>query len=104
MSDKARVTALDALTDFRTALSIFKQDAQDALGAVELEIQRAQDWLDNQRAHWRREMTACEDEVTQAKAELARRKMFYLFDQPPDCSEQEKALRLALRRLEHAEE
>jgi hypothetical protein len=104
VGEAANVTTIAALADLRAALLTFADEGRDALGAVETEIRRTFDWLDAQLKHWQHEVRRCEDELFQAKQELARRKILRVGDRPPDCTEQEKAVRLAQARLEHAEE
>jgi chromosome segregation ATPase len=103
MSSPARVTSVAALEDLRAALGTFGGEARDVLAAVALEIRRTLDWLDEQLGLWKKEVRRSEDEVFQARQELARRKMMRIGGRPPDCTEQEKALLRARARLEHAE-
>jgi hypothetical protein len=103
MSDAAHVTAISALADFKAAFSTFKKEGQDALVAADMEAQRAQDWLDQQQQFWKREVRDAQDDVAQAKNELARKKMFTEAGRPPDTTEEERVLRRALHRLEEAE-
>lgn len=102
MSESAQVNEIAVLEDFRAALCTFAEETQDALGVVEMEIRRAIDWLDDQKRSWGKEVRAREDDVVTAKAALAQRKLARTFDREPDCTEQEKALRLARLRLEEA--
>jgi hypothetical protein len=103
MSEAAHVTAVSAIIEFRGALGTFHLEAREGLSAAGMEIRRAFDWLEERRQHWQRAVRDREEEVAQAKADLARRKLFKLFDRPPDCTEQEEALRLAKHRLAEAE-
>jgi hypothetical protein len=100
----AHVASIAALTEFRADLAAFTADAREALSANEMELQRAFTWLDTQTAFWKREIRVRQEEVVAAKNNLAARKMLKLFGKPPDCTEQEKALRLAQRRLAEAEQ
>jgi hypothetical protein len=104
MSRPANVSSLDAIADFRAALDTFRTDGQDAMATIALEIRRAFDWLHDMRNFWERAARTRYDEVVQAKAALNRRKMFHVQDRPPDCSEQEEDLEIAIRRLEEAED
>src|SRR5208283_1619299 len=103
MSGSANVT-FEALQALREALCVFQEDGQDGLGAITMEIQRTFQWLDGQLQSWQREVRRCEDDVTQAKAELSQRKMTRFFGQVVDCTVQEKALRKAQMRLQEAED
>src|SRR5438552_1367950 len=104
MSESARVTALEAFMEFKSALSAFKAEAQDALCAVDMEIRRTVDWIESQRKYWHHEVRDRQEAVAEAKLALMSRKMMRFFDRPPDCTEQEEDLRLAVRRLEEAED
>ncbi|HTK75780.1 MAG TPA: hypothetical protein VL371_11020 [Gemmataceae bacterium] len=104
MHPPARVTSIDALRDFRAALATFRSEAIDALAANELDIRRAFDWLTEQRQFWQRAVREMQDEVTHCKAELFRRQTVLPGERVPDCTQQIKALRVAVQKLEHAED
>src|SRR5262249_23957702 len=69
-----------------------------------LEIRRAYDWIEEQYSRWKRSIRDCEEEVTRAKAELSQRKFPTWDGREPDTTVQEKNLRIAKAKLEHAEE
>jgi hypothetical protein len=95
---------LDALVDWKAALCTFGAEAREALSSVEMEIQRTLAWLEDELKYWQSMVRQCEDEVFQAKNELTRKRMMRIGDRPPDTTEQEKDLKRAQARLEHAEE
>ena len=99
----ADVRSIDAVRDWRAALTAYGESLSEALAGVELEIRRGFDWLADQLAHWRREVREGEEEVFRAKQELAARKWPGYDGRPPDTTDQEKALRRAQARLEFAE-
>ena len=103
MSTSAEVASLDALRDWKAALGAFRGSAQEALVGVELAVRRAFDWLDERRDFWQQELRRREEAVTVAKSELWRKKNLPIIAHP-DTTEQEKALRRALARLEEAQE
>lgn len=104
MSDAAHLTAISTLTDLRASLCTFAEEARGALEAVDLEIRRTFDWLEEQLANWHKEVRRAEDEVFHAQQELARRRLMRVGDRPLDCTDQERALRRAKARLEHAQQ
>jgi hypothetical protein len=104
MADGADVRSIDALRDWYAALTVYGDTLGEALAGVELEIRRGFDWLDEQQSLWQRAVRDCEEEVVQAKAELAARKFPDFAGRMPDTSVQEKALRRAKARLEYAED
>jgi hypothetical protein len=103
-SEFARVTSVEALSDFRAQLCTFGERARDGLSSVQMEAQRMLDWIGDQEKSWQRECRRWEESVNQARAELARRRMVRIGDRAPDCTEQEDILRAALSRRDDAEE
>jgi hypothetical protein len=104
MSQAARVLSVATLESLREALTAFADQAKDVLFAVDCEVRRTGEWLEDQLRYWQAEVRRCEDRLHEAKQELARRKIMRVGDRPPDCTEQEKAVRRAVQALEHAEE
>jgi hypothetical protein len=104
MSDAARVTAVDAINELRAALVVFNEAAAEAVVAAEAEIRRTEEFIEEQLKYWQQEVRRGEDAVFQARNELTRRKMINYDGRPIDTTEQEKELRRALARLDHAEE
>src|SRR5262249_51921973 len=104
MSEFARVTSIEELKDFRSDLCTFGERAKEALSSLQMQIQGRPDGLDDRGRSWQGGVRYWEEAVTQARAELARRKMIRIGDRAPDCTEQEDILRAALRRLDEAED
>ncbi|MCE9567499.1 MAG: hypothetical protein K8U57_36330 [Planctomycetes bacterium] len=102
--DGADVRSIDAVREWHAALSTYGDTLSEALAGVEMEIQRAHDWLAEQLSRWQFAIRDFEDEVTRAKAELSQRKFVNWDGREPDCTVQEKNLRMAKARLEHAED
>ncbi len=104
MQPSARVLSIAALEEFRAALDHFVEIGKDALGANDMEIQRAAGWLDEQLKHWQKELRVRQEECIVAKTNLKRRQMMEVNGRKPDCTEQEEAFQLAQRRQREAEE
>ncbi|QJW99027.1 hypothetical protein [Frigoriglobus tundricola] len=100
----ADVRSIAAVIDWRADLTNYAELLAEATTGVDLEIRRAYDWLEEQLALWRRAIRECDEEVVRAKAELAQRKFETWDGRVPDCTVQEKNLRLAKARLENAQE
>jgi hypothetical protein len=100
----ARVHVIGSLGDFQTALVEFKDRAKEALASNALALRRAADGLEENTARWKQEVRKADEAVVQARMELSRRKMMRIGDRPVDTTDQEKAYRIALARLEHARE
>lgn len=103
MSQSARVTDFDAVREWKEALVVFRAESIEALGAIEMEIRRAFDYVEEQTRYWQNEQRRREEIVLQAKAELVRKKMMPIIGKNPDTTEQEKNLKRARVRLEEAE-
>jgi hypothetical protein len=102
MPEIANVVSIRSLRDFAAALAVFNEHVQNALGTATMEVQRAQLWLEEQLRFWEKNRRDRDDEVSQARIALEKKKMFKLGDRPPDCTEEEEAYDLAQRRLEEA--
>jgi len=100
----ADVRSIAAVIDWRADLTNYGDLLAEAMAGVDLEIRRAADWLEEQLSLWKKAIRDCEEDVVRAKAELAQRKFPTWDGREPDCTVQEKALRLARARLEHAQE
>jgi hypothetical protein len=105
MSD-ARITDVAAITDFRAALAEFALAASQALTDIQLELRRGLDWIANDRGvHWQSEVRRSADLVARAKDELVHSRTYKkVGDYTPSCIEEKKAVEMAKRRLEHAEQ
>jgi len=108
VSLSVHVRSIQALEDLKGALGRFGGEAQMALQAAEQEIRRTLDWLQERLNYWRSEVQRRQEEVRQARADLAscRASGYYEGDRyhAPDCSAEERALYEAQVRLREAEE
>ena len=100
----ADVSSIPALRDWLAALTTYQSDAGNAMSGIQQEVRRGFDWIADQLAMWQRAIRDCEEEVVQAKAELAARRFPGFDGRMPDSTVQERNLRRAEARLEHAEE
>jgi hypothetical protein len=106
MNQSANVRSIDAIKDFRVALSTFKEGAAQSLAAVAVEIQRTLDWLGHdQLKYWQNQVRVREDRVNEAKVDLNRCLISTTATgDRPACSDQRLALAKAKARLAEAEE
>jgi uncharacterized protein YhdP len=100
----ADVRSLPALAAWLTAMTDYRDACADAVAGINQEVRRGYEWIDEQTSRWQRAVRECEEEVTQAKAELAARKFPGWDGKMPDTTLQERNLRRAKARLEHAED
>jgi hypothetical protein len=98
------VREITALRDWLAALATYRSDALNALAGVEMELRGGFDWIEQQGSLWARAVRDCEENVVQAKAELAARKFENFDGKMPDTTVQERNLWRAESRLEHAQE
>src|SRR4051812_16248176 len=104
MADAADVRSIDAVRDWYATLTGYGEQLNEAAAGVQMEIRRGFEWLHDQLALWQKAVRECEQDVVQAKAELSARKFPDFSGRMPDTTVQEKNLRTARARLEHAEE
>ncbi len=100
----ADVRSIPTLHDWLAAMTAYRDAAADAVAGFNQEVRRAYDWIDEQQRQWQRAVRECEEEVTQAKADLAARKFPGWDGKMPDTTLQDRDLRRARARLEHAED
>jgi len=104
MSSQAEVHSIDALKDFRTALALYSEDTLSALGAVEAEVRRTSQWLQQERPHyWQEQIKRRREQVASAQAEVFRRRLQKTPDYSPSLSEPMEILRRAEASLQDAE-
>jgi hypothetical protein len=105
MSESARVTSIDAIKDFQEGLSSFCEEAKQALLAIDMEAQRVLQWLQHdQHSFWRMTVRNRQEDVTEAKGALFRKKIAKISGERPDYLEEQEAVWMAQKRLEEAEE
>lgn len=104
MRTGADVRSLEGLREFHAALCTFRTDAMEALASVNLSIRHLADWLTDQTRLWQAAIRTAEEQVFQAKQELAMRKFAGFDDRVPDTTVQEENLLKAQRRLAHAQD
>lgn len=106
MGRPAKVTSIDAVQAFASALRCFQDDASSSLENLASEIFRATDWIQNhQKDHWTLQIRHGYEQVSEAKANLQRSRVAKrVADHEPSCIEEKKALERAKRRLQLAQE
>ena len=104
MSVGAEVREIDGLRDWLAAGAVFKAESEESLASIRLEIRRGIDWVGQQLDRWQHSIRDREDAVVQAKAELSARRFPGPTGRMPDTTVQERNLRRAIARLEHAQD
>ena len=103
MSESARVHSLDALKALHAALARYGPEALEALGAAEMEIRRAFDYLSDQLKHWQRQVEKRHEDLNRARADLSHARALRKGEHS-GYVEQEIAVRKAQTRMREAEE
>jgi len=103
MSQSARVHSLDAIKALQAALARYGPEALEALGAAEMEIRRAFDYLHDQLKHWQRQVEKRHEDLNRARADLSHARALRQGERT-GYVEQEIAVRKAQNRLREAEE
>ncbi len=106
MAQTARVDSIEALKTFRASLLKFAERVRGGLGSAEFDIHRADQWLkQEQRAYWKGMIRKRMELVTRAKSALNQKKLYKSpMGGEQSCIEEEKALAVAKKRLEEAED
>jgi hypothetical protein len=107
MSDKvAKVEDLDAIKSLKRALWKFAEAANVALGDAEGEMNRALLWLEGeQRAYWEGQVRKRHELVERCKEAVRMKKIFKdSAGRQQTAVDEEKALKVAQKRLEDAEQ
>lgn len=105
MSLPVDVRSVEVLQAVRDGFILFTEDAQNALGSMDMEVRRCIDWLTHdQRIYWQNEVKKRKEKLNEAKAELHRKQLSQMFGGHSHDSEQREGVRDAARRLEEAEE
>lgn len=101
MADRANVTSVEALEEFRANLIVYANKARPTLEEVSSDIQRLRSWLQNdQRAHWEKELRKRHLVLEQAKEALSSARIANF---KKDATVEQMAVQRAKRAVEEAE-
>lgn len=105
MANAARVESIDALRAFRVAMCKFQEAANLAMADADGELQRTLVWLEmEQHSFWQNQIRKRTEMVSRAKEAVRAKKLFKNSAGSRDSAvDEEKALAMAVRRLEEAE-
>lgn len=102
MSGPAQVRSTHAIEEFRAALAKFELRVQAALDGLDMQLRRAQEWIDYDRpSHWKRETRQAEKALHEAKLDLERCLMFPVADERPSCREERDEVKQCSARVEY---
>jgi hypothetical protein len=102
MAEQAKVTSLDALESFRSAMIVFLTDSRRSLDEVGDAVRRTKQWLENdQRAKWESEIRRRTKVLQEAQAELFGSRISNL---KTASAQKEEAVRKGRRAVAEAEE
>ena len=101
----ANVHSLESIEAVRAALAAFRDEVEQALAMIDVEMRRVLDWLEHDRpSFWRRQVRDAQDAVTEARAGLHRCLMYPINDERPSCYEERAELKKAEARLAYCDE
>ena len=96
MSGPANVTSIEAIKAFRPALLGFDKSVEDAVTTLTLEVRRAVEWLEHDRAiYWPKELRRREEALQQAKSNLHICLASRIGDHEAACTDQKKDFKKA---------
>ncbi len=98
---RAKITSVDALEAFRSALIVYVSKARPALEEVTADVLRLRLWLeDEQRAHWEAQMKRRAKEMEMAQSALFSARLGNLRE---ETAAEQMAVHRAKRRVEEAD-
>jgi hypothetical protein len=101
MADQARISNLDSIEAFRTALIVFINKTRVTLDSVQDSVKRTRNWVQSEQpAYWASQIRLRQNKLDQAKQELMTAQMSEFVDNP---TFQQMAVRKARAALEEAE-
>lgn len=101
MADQARISNLDALEAFRTALIIFIGKTRQALDSMQDAVKKARGWVQTEQpSYWASQIRLRQKRLDQAQQELMSARMSEFIDSPVV---QQMAVRKARYALEEAQ-
>ena len=99
-----KVQSVESLKLLRAALVRFRELAQTVLSDADGELQRMLNWMETEAvSHWQGEIRKRQEALARAKDALRAKKLFHPDGFKPSVVDEEKAVRLALYRLEEAQ-
>lgn len=106
MSRTARVKSIEVLQTIAVALKRFRGEASSAMDDLDVEFQRAMEWIHHDRKeYWTRERRKAEDRVAEARIQLKQAQSARsVADYRPTCVDEQRALERAKQRLQIAEQ
>jgi hypothetical protein len=99
----ANVRSIEALDDLQAGLIRYADQTQTTLNAIQREVQRTLDWLDERVRRWQNEVRRCAQAVEAAQAAWRRCMASGDREHPPSCGHLEQAVQEAHRRLSQAQ-
>jgi flagellar biosynthesis regulator FlaF len=99
MSNSAHVISIQYLVDLRIAIGQFREETQQSLSSIDIEIRRSQEWLKQKHDYWRKQVEHRKEEVSRAQQALSHCRS----TKNSDCRSVQNKLAEALRALREAE-
>ncbi|MBE7497625.1 MAG: hypothetical protein HS117_21980 [Verrucomicrobiaceae bacterium] len=102
MADQARISNLDAIDSFRSALIVFIEKARQALDAAQDAVKKTRGWLQTEQPQfWMAQIKMRQKKLDQAQAELMSARLSEFIDSP---TVQQMAVRKCRYALEEAQQ
>ncbi len=102
MSGPANIRAIPEVRRFRAAVQRFREEAGSGLEAIGMELQRATQWIEQDRPlYWQQQLRKAFDKVAATRIALQSCLMRGVGDRKPSCIEEKQAHEAAKRRLQH---
>lgn len=101
----ARVHDIEAIRQFRVRLMQFAEEIEGALQSMQIELQRAFEWVEQDRPHyWANQVRVAYDQVAATRTAYQLCRLKTVAGHRSSCIEEKVAHEKAKRRLEHSQE
>jgi hypothetical protein len=104
MASPANVRSIAALDEMNNALKRFQSEAFSVLNAIEMEIKRTWEWLQERLKHWQYELNRRQQALVQAQNALQACMRSGDWEHPPDCRQLQAAVLRMQRLVQEAEQ
>ena len=102
MNQRAKVTSIDALREFRAMLTVYQDAMRDAAELLMLEARRGVAWVDDRPNYWQNKVRRLEQDLIAAKQTLEQCMCRHVGDTPASCIDEKKAINRIKMQLDEA--
>jgi hypothetical protein len=92
VNQRAKVTSIDALREFRAMLTVYQDAMRDAAEMLAMECRRGVGWVEERPNYWQTKVRRLEEDLVAAKQALEQCMCRHVGDTPASCIDEKKAI------------